>query len=77
MKLKPTSQLYHQFLKPQQISEDYLPLLVAKLYEASFIELYQDEVSPDVEKYSETEKLTSRQHRDELFKIVNSLKGLV
>ena len=69
------SRLYHQFLKPKSVPLEKLPLLATKLYEAGFIELYHN--FEDVERYSETEKLTSRQHRDELFKIVNSLKGLV
>ena len=66
-----TDRLYHQFLKPKNIELEKLPLLVTKLYESGFIELYHN--FGDDERYSETEKLTSRQHRDELFKIIHEL----
>lgn len=66
-----TERLYHQFLKPKGIELEKLPLLVTKLYEAQFIELYHN--FGDDERYSETEKLTGREHRDELFKIVSKL----
>ena len=64
--------LYNQFLKPKNIPLDRLPFLVSKLYEARFIELYGQPDS-EAERYSENEKLTSRQHRDELFKIIQGL----
>lgn len=64
--------LYHQLLKPKGIELEKLPLLVTKLYESGFIELYHD--FGDDERYSETEKLTSRNNRDELFKIIEGLK---
>ncbi|HZX13686.1 MAG TPA: hypothetical protein VFF49_04725 [Thermodesulfobacteriota bacterium] len=66
-----TDRLYHQFLKPKSISLEKLPLLVTKLSEAQFIELHHN--FGDGERYSETEKLTGRKHRDELFKILQSL----
>ena len=66
-----TDRLYHQFLKPRSIELEKLPLLVTKLYESGFIELYHN--FGDDERYSETEKLTGREHRDELFKIVSKL----
>ena len=63
--------LYHQLLKPKGIELEKLPLLVTKLYESGFIELYH--IFGDDERYSETEKLTNRQNRDELFKIIHEL----
>lgn len=63
--------LYHQLLKPKGIELEKLPLLVTKLYESGFIELYHS--FGDDERYSETEKLTNRQNRDELFKIIHEL----
>ena len=68
-----TDRLYHQFLKPKSISLEKLPLLVTKLYEAQFIELYHN--FGDDERYSETEKLTGRENRDELFKIIQGLQS--
>lgn len=64
--------LYFQFLKPKSIELEKLPLFVTKLYESGFIELYHD--FGDDERYSETKKLTSRNNRDELFKIIEGLK---
>lgn len=64
--------LYHQLLKPKGIELEKLPLLVTKLYESGFIELYHS--FGDDERYSETEKLTNRQNRDELFKLIEGLK---
>ena len=64
--------LYHQFLKPKSIKLEKLPLFVTKLYESGFIDLYHN--FGDDERYSETEKLTSRNNRDELFKIIEGLK---
>jgi DNA-binding transcriptional ArsR family regulator len=66
--------LYNQFLKPKNIPLEQLPFLISKLYEAGFITVVRDSQDPDLERYSETEKLTSRQHRDELFKIIERLK---
>lgn len=63
--------LYFQFLKPKSIELEKLPLLVTKLYESGFIELYHH--FGDDERYTETEKLTNRQNRDELFKIIQEL----
>lgn len=62
--------LYFKFLKPRGMSRDLLESMAVRLFEAGFIDLLQDE-SGNIERYSENEKLTSRQHRDELFKIVN------
>lgn len=66
-----TDRLYHQLLKPKGIELEKLPLLVTKLYESGFIELYHS--FGDDERYSETEKLTNRKNRDELFKIIQGL----
>lgn len=68
------SRLYHQFLKPEQIPLEKLHFLDAALYDHGFIEILRSETNPDDERYSETEKLTSRQHRDELFKLIGRLK---
>lgn len=67
--------LYNQFLKLKGIPRDRLPFLVSKLYEHGFIELVRSDHAPDLERYSETAKLTSRQHRDELFKLIEGLKS--
>lgn len=65
------TRLYHKFLKPKGIPIEKLPLLVTQLYEHEFIDLIQTEDLS--ERYTETEKLSSRQNRDELFKIVQGL----
>jgi len=67
--------LYHRFLKPKDIDISDLPRFVSMMYAAGFIDLYHDNEDPDVERYVELEKLTSREHRDELFKLIQSLKG--
>lgn len=69
-----TSKLYHKFLKPENIPLEKLPFLVSKLFEANFIELYHN-ADFSAERYSENEKLISKTHKDELFKIVQSLKA--
>lgn len=66
--------LYHQFLKSSGISRDKLPILISKLYEHRFIDLYRSETELELERYSELEKLLNGQHRDELFKLVQSIK---
>lgn len=70
--------LHHKFLKPNNISIEKLPFLVSKLYEAGFIEVWKDGYdhisNTYIERYSETEKLTSRKYKNELFKIIGSLK---
>ncbi len=66
--------LYNQFLKPRGIHIDNLPLLATKLYESQFIDLVYDQDNPDVERYSETQKLLSRNHRNELFKIIQGFR---
>lgn len=67
--------LYNQFLKPKGIDASQLPFLVSRLYAAGFIQVFSDPRDVDLERYSETEKLTSRKHRDELFKIIEELKN--
>lgn len=66
--------LYHRFLKPEGIGIDKLHFLATALFDHGFIEIVRSETNPDDERYYETEKLTSRQHRDELFKIIGRLK---
>lgn len=65
--------LYHRFLKPKRISIDRLPLLATKLYEQGFIEIFRDPRDPDLERYLETDKLISGEHKNELFKLIGSL----
>lgn len=60
--------LYYKFLKPKNISIEKLEDFAKSLHEKSFI-VFVYGLST---RYSETEKLTSREHRDELFKIVQS-----
>jgi hypothetical protein len=62
--------LYHQFLKPKGISESMLVPLVGFLVEAEFISM------SDVDRYIELHKLTSGEHKNELFKLIGSLNGL-
>lgn len=69
------AKLYFQFLMPKRIPIEQLPFLVSKLYEAGFIEVFAPSEPLGAERYTENDKLTSRNHRDELFKIVESLKG--
>lgn len=68
--------LYHQFLKPKGLSLDLLPRLVSTLYEARFIDLYTSE-DLETERYTELPKLLNRQHKDELFKIIQKLSDEV
>lgn len=62
--------LYFQFLKPKGLSIELLHELQTLMIEHGFINM-----EDGLERYSETEKLTSRQHRDELFKIIQGLKN--
>lgn len=66
------TRLYHQFLKPKRVDASALSDLVTRLYEARFIDLYTREENSGtvVERYIELPKLTEREHRDELFKLV-------
>ena len=74
MKQKPVAQLYHQFLKPIGLSAQYTQELAQKLATHEFITAYMDDELTIVS-YKETDKLVSRQYRDELFKIVHDLKS--
>lgn len=68
--------LYFQFLKPQGIGMNALPRLISTLYEARFIDLYADK-DLETERYVELPKLLNRQHKDELFKIIQKLSDEV
>jgi hypothetical protein len=61
--------LYHQFLQPKKMPDWLVDRLAEKLCSAGFIH-YEG----DGDRYSETEKLLSREHRDELFKLIEGLK---
>lgn len=70
--------LFHQLMKPLSIPIDRLDLLVERLSVSGFIQTFPGE-SPEnpidgVLRYSETVKMTSKQNRSELFKIVRGLK---
>lgn len=67
--------IYHQLMKPKQIPVNRLPFVVARLYEQGFIELVHDQSNPDLERYSETEKLTGHQNKKELFKLLEKIKN--
>lgn len=67
------SRLFHKFLKPKNIGVEKLPTLVTLLFEHGFIDLLQAD-DFQTERYIELEKLTDRKNRNELFKIVQSLK---
>ena len=69
-----TTRLFHQFLKPNGLPMEALPFLIRDLYQAGFIDAIGTPDHPEVERYSETDKLTGRKHRDELFKIIQELK---
>lgn len=60
--------LYFQFLKPKGLSIELLHELQTLMIEHGFITM-----EDGLERYIETEKLTSRQHRDELFKLIRGL----
>lgn len=65
--------LYFKFLKPKNIPIEKLQELADLLHEQNFIHyVYQNQTNGL--RYSETEKLTGREHRDELFKLIGSLK---
>jgi hypothetical protein len=59
--------LYHQFLKPRGLCQADAHVLAHALTREGFIEMV------DADRYSETEKLTSRMHRDELFRTVQGV----
>lgn len=66
--------LYFQFLKPKGIPRDKLFELFDSLYQSGFIQIVPDDVGTNETRYIETEKLTSRNNRDELFKIIERIK---
>ena len=68
--------LHHKFLKPKSISIDKLEEFAVALWEVKFIDFVpnKDLKNPNIERYEETEKMISRQHQDELFKIVGSFQ---
>lgn len=68
--------LHHKFLKPKSIPIDRLEEFAVALWEAKFIDFVpnKDQRNPNIERYADTDKMTSREHRDELFKIVESFK---
>jgi len=78
MKLQRTfslDKLFYQF-KKQGITRDNFDFFVTKMYEARFIDVFQDPLIPNVERYTELEKLTSFQNKDELFKLIEELKNV-
>ena len=66
--------LYFQFLKPKGIHRDKLFELFDSLYQSGFIQIVPDDARTNETRYTETEKLTSRNNRDKLFKIIEGLK---
>ena len=67
--------LYFQFLKPKGIHRDKLFELFDSLYQSGFIQIVPDDAGTNEARYIETEKLTGRLHRDELFKLIEELKN--
>lgn len=66
--------LYYKF-KSKGVTRDNFDFFVTKMYEARFIDVFQDPLIPNVERYVELDKLTNRQNRDELFKLIQELKN--
>ena len=60
--------LFHKFLKSKGVSAQHLGYLSYLLESFGFIR-----VSPDKERYIETEKLTSGKNRETLFKIIEKV----
>jgi hypothetical protein len=60
--------LYHQFLQKRNVSIEFLNELILKLEEHNFIKLLDGR-----QRYIELDKLTNRQNRDELFKLVHKI----
>lgn len=60
--------LYFQFLKPKGLSIELLHEFQLLMIEHGFINMEDGR-----ERYTETQKLTSREHRDELFKLIQGL----
>lgn len=65
--------LYFKFLKPKGIPIEKLQSFADKMHEQNFIDYVYLNPTNGL-RYAETEKLTSRQYRDELFKLVESMK---
>lgn len=67
--------LYNQFLKPKGIGIDRLDALIDRLLAQGFIAIdgRLSVHSTDLERYSETEKLTSMEHKSELFKLIQGV----
>lgn len=65
--------LYYKF-KSKGITRSNFDMFVTKMYEARFIDVFQDPMIPGIERFTELEKLTSFQNKDELFKLIQSIK---
>lgn len=66
--------LYHKFLKPQGMSSDLVGILATRLQDHDFIAIHWDDERLLGDRYEETEKLTNRKNKDELFKLINEIK---
>lgn len=73
IKTEPVDKLYHKFLKSLNISRDQTLNLARLLSNDGFIDFVPGS-APDL-RYTETEKLSDKSSRNQLFKIVHSLKG--
>lgn len=72
-KRHPVSQLYHQFLKSKGVDQKETEYFAVLLSTTGFIIPYIDE-NHQVTEYTETEKLTSGENKNELFKLIGGLQ---
>jgi len=63
--------VYHQLMKSRDVPREKLSDVVSALASHDFIELHLQ--GKDI-RYSENEKLTDRQHKRELFKLLERVK---
>ena len=65
------TKLKHQF----NLTDQQLDLAVTKLYEHRFIDVFQHPEKPDQERYIELLKMIDKKCKDELFKLIGSIKN--
>ena len=73
LRRRPVDQLYHQFLKSEKIDRALTDRFAGLLIAHGFISPVHDQTSWS--RYVETPKMTNGDHKDELFKLVQAMKG--